>query len=261
MSTLSLSGVFADLPEELRDALIKAFNNVRRNYVERRWEPSELNGGKMSEAVYRVLEWYTSSTGSYTQLGVQIKDFSSAARGFEKMSSMPDSIRFHIPNALGFLYSVRNKRGVGHLGGDINSNHMDAEVVLGIANWIMAELIRIFYGADVPEAKETVEAMVEKRSPLIWEVADRKRILNPAMSYGDRIVIFLHSSHPNPLGETELFEWCEHSNPSAFRTQVLKKAHKERLIEYDSVKRLVYLSPTGVELAEQLLLRHHDILQ
>lgn len=259
MSSLPLSKVFATLPDELRDSVITAFNSVRRNYVERRWEPSELNGGKVSEAVYRVLEWYTSSTNTYTQLGAQIKDFGVAVRRFEKMSSMPDSVRFHIPNALAFLYAVRNKRGVGHLGGDINSNHMDAEAVLGITNWMMAELIRILHGADVAEAQQTVEEMVEKRSPLIWEVADRKRILNSALSYRDRVLVLLHNSYPNPIDETELFEWCEHSNPSAFRSQVLKKAHKERLIEYDPVKRLVYLSPSGVELAEQLLLRHNDI--
>lgn len=256
MPALPLSDVFSDVPDELRKATIEAFNNVRQNYAERRWEPSELNGGKISEAVYRVLEWHTSKSQDFTPLGTQIKDFKTSVRRFENKTDMPDSIRFHIPDALAFLYALRNKRGVGHLGGDINPNHMDAEIILGMTNWVMAELVRIFHAATISEAKQTIEALVEKRTSLVWEVADVKRILNPAMSYKDRVLVLLHSSHPDPVDEKKLFEWCEHSNPSAFRTQVLNKAHKERFVEYDSVQQQVYLSPNGVDAAEQLLLRH-----
>lgn len=258
MPPLPLSKVLSDLPNELRDAVIEAFGNVRRNYIEGRWEPSELNGGKFSEVVYRILEWYTSKPRDFTPLGVQIKDFKTAVKRFENKTDMLNSIRFHIPDALAFLYTVRNKRGVGHPGGDINPNRMDAEITLGMTNWIMAELVRIFHASTVNEAQQTVEALVEKRNALVWEVANVKRILDPDMSHKDRVLVLLHSSHPSPIADKELLEWCEHSNPSAFRTQVLNKAHKEKLIEYDTAQQQVYLSPSGVEAAEQLLLRYES---
>lgn len=248
-----LTTVFSSLPSELKEALMQSFNNVRRNYTESRWEPSELNGGKFCEAVFRIIEWYTSPNHQYTPIGSQINNFGASVRRFENLSAMPDAIRFHLPNALLFLYAVRNRRGVGHLGGDVDPNRMDAEAVVGMTNWIMAELVRIFHAIDLEDAQKVVEGIVEKRNALVWEVADVRRILNPALQHKDRCLVLLHSTHPVPVPEPTLFQWCEHSNTTNFRKQILQELHKERLIEYDPTKRLVYLSPTGITDAEKLL--------
>ncbi len=104
MSPLSLQNILSTLPDELRDALVDALNNVRQDYVERRWEPAELNGGKISEVVFRILEWRTSSSGDYTSLTDLVKNFGRSVRKFESDTAAPESVRFHIPNALSFLY-------------------------------------------------------------------------------------------------------------------------------------------------------------
>ena len=253
MAPLPMHSVFSDLPTDLRNALVEALNNIRGNYVERRWEPSELNGGKVSEVVYRIMEWHASPGGNYTALGIPIKDFGRSVRKFENDTKLSDSIRFHIPNALNFLYSVRNKRGVGYVSGDVNPNRMDAEAVLATSNWAVAELVRIFHSVSMIEARETIEGLVEKRSPLVWEVAGVRRILNPAMPYEDKVLVLLHSLHPKAANDSDLFEWCGHSNKSSFRKQVLQKADDEALVHYDKVKQQVHLSPNGLECAEQIL--------
>lgn len=51
------------LPSGLRTPLIDSLNEVCRNYSERRWEPSELNGGKLCEVVYTVING--ALTGKY----------------------------------------------------------------------------------------------------------------------------------------------------------------------------------------------------
>lgn len=60
--------VLAAIPTRLRDELIAALNEVLRNYRERRWEPSELNGGKLCEVVYtysaRSHRWQVSCEGN-----------------------------------------------------------------------------------------------------------------------------------------------------------------------------------------------------
>lgn len=258
MPPVSLQNVFSTLPSELREALILALSEIRKNYVERRWEPSELKGGKIAEAIFRILQWHASSTGTYTPLGSPIKNFGAAVRQFENNTSLSDSVRFHIPDALVFLYSVRNKRGVAHLGKEVNPNRMDAEAVLSMSNWVVAELVRLLHSVTVEEAQQAVEALVEKQNPLVWEVEGVRRILNPAMTHTDRMLVLLHSMHPQSVDEVDLFEWCEYSSASSFRTQVLKKAHKERLIEYDSGKQKVHLSPNGIDRAEKLLLDYAE---
>lgn len=44
-----------------------------------------------------------------------------------------ESARLTIPRLLVALYDVRNRRGVGHVSGDVSANHMDAELVLAMS--------------------------------------------------------------------------------------------------------------------------------
>ena len=53
--TPGTASILAGIPEPLRNELTKALNEILRNYRERRWEPSELNGGKLCEVVYTIL--------------------------------------------------------------------------------------------------------------------------------------------------------------------------------------------------------------
>lgn len=46
---------FSVLPSTLREDLLDAFNEIVKNYREHKGEPSELNGGKLCEAVYTVV--------------------------------------------------------------------------------------------------------------------------------------------------------------------------------------------------------------
>lgn len=49
------SRVFAALPRGLREELLNSYQKIMSNYLERRWEPSELNGGKFCEVVYSII--------------------------------------------------------------------------------------------------------------------------------------------------------------------------------------------------------------
>jgi len=65
--------IFSSMPKELRENLEKYFLEIIKNYKENRWEPSELNGAKFSEVVFRILEWHTNN--SYTPFGTKIQPF------------------------------------------------------------------------------------------------------------------------------------------------------------------------------------------
>ena len=59
---LDPSKLFHGLPVGLREPLLKAYAEIARGYAERRWEPSELNGGKLCEIVYTIIDGATSGT-------------------------------------------------------------------------------------------------------------------------------------------------------------------------------------------------------
>lgn len=254
MHPLSFDTVFSTLPSSIRKKLQYAYNEIRRNFRESRFEPSELNGAKLAEVVFRILEWHTSTSNKYTPFGKQIRDFGQSVRRFESMSSFPDSVRFHIPDILRTLYAVRNKRGVGHVSGEIDPNQMDAQLVVTNANWVMAELVRLLHQVTTEEATQIVEEIISKETPLVWDLGDTKRVLDTSMSMKDRTLLLLHKEHPKEARETELLAWVEYSNGAVYRRNILKKLHREKLVEYNQPNGTVILSPTGVDYVEKNLL-------
>ena len=239
----------AGIPPELRKELLVTFSQIVVNYRERRWEPSELNGGKLCEVVYSILRGHVD--GKMPPRALKPKNMYDACRLLESADAtrFSRSIRVQIPRLLMALYEVRNNRGVGHVGGDVDPNSMDSKLVLESAKWIVAELIRVFHSLKTDEAMAVVEAVVERTVPIVWQIETKRRVLRPGMSMKDQVLLLLYSSS-GPVSERELIEWTEHSNASIFRRDVLARAHKSRLLEYDVTTGQVHISPRGIEYVE-----------
>ena len=241
------------LPNSLREELLLSYKEIINNYVEYRWEPSELNGGKLCEVVYTILKGYID--GSYPSNASKPRNMLEACRLLEQNpSTIPRSVRIQIPRMLVSLYEIRNNRGVGHIGGDVNPNHMDATCVVATCKWILSELVRIFHSATTEEAALAIDGIVEKNIPLVWEVGGRKRVLDTSLSMKNKTLVLLYQS-ASPLSESQLFEWVEHSNAAIYRRDILKKAHKDKLLEYDRENDQVHISPKGIEYVEVEILR------
>lgn len=251
-SSATLASALGAIPPTLRQELLRAFHQIVKNFRERRWEPAELNGGKLSEVVYSILKGY--ANGSYPAHASKPKNMVLACQSLEtEAATAPRSIRIQIPRMLIALYEIRNNRNVGHVGGDVEPNHMDAVCVLQMAKWIMAELVRVLHDVGIDEASEIVEGLVERDTPLIWEVGGRKRVLNHHLTMRDKTLLLLHATTP-PVAESELVRWVEHSNASVYRRDILRKLHRERLVEYDAVTQTVQISPTGIADVEDRIL-------
>jgi len=245
--------VLAGIPGSLRDELLSAFNEIERNFRERRWEPSELNGGKLCEVVYTILRGLVD--GTYPTHASKPTNMVDACREFERADAtrFPRAVRIQIPRVLVALYEVRNNRGVGHVGGDVNPNAMDASFVLASAKWLMAELVRIFHGVDTMTAEKTVDRIVERTVPLVWQVRELRRVLAPDFTMREKTLVVLYHA-TGWVDEKALLAWVEHSNGAIFRRDVLVKAHKEKLIEYDRSAGRAIISPLGVRFVEENLL-------
>jgi hypothetical protein len=239
----------AAVPSGLRDPLFSAFDEIVRNYRERRWEPAELNGGKLSEVIYNILKGVVD--GRFPTRPKKPANMLDACKALEQAdgNQFSRSIRIQVPRVLIALYEVRNNRGVGHIGGDVDPNHMDATFVLHASKWLMAELVRIFHNTDIATASATVDALVERESPLVWEVAGKRRVLAGGLSMKEKMLLLLYTS-PTPVAEKDICEWIEHSNPTTFRRDVIVPAHDSRLIEYDRTTRLLHLSELGSSFVE-----------
>ena len=248
----SVEDVLVVIPASLREPLLGCFGKIARNYVEGRWEPSELNGGKFCEVVYTILSGYVS--GTYPSNPRKPKNFVDACRAFEhaSASAFPRSVRIQIPRILIGLYEIRNNRGVGHIGGDVDPNHMDSSAVLSMSKWVLAELVRLFHGTSCEEATIIVEGLVERVTPVVWKVNDeRYRVLNRNMSLKQKTLVLLYHHSPRSVAEADLGSWLRRKNLSQYRRNVLRQLDDDDLIEFDEQQRTCILSPLGVRYIEE----------
>lgn len=248
--------ILTGLPEALRNELLSCYESICRNYSENRWEPAELNGGKFAEVAYTIAKG--ALDGAFPAVASKPSNMLSACRALEGYQADSNrtgdrSLRILIPRLLPVLYEIRNNRGVGHVGGDVNPNHEDAEAVLAMANWVMAEFVRIFHGITLAEAQLAVEKVVSRRHPLIWSFEGVKRVLDSSMPRSDQVLLLLYSEAGWVSADT-LQRWIEYSNRSVFKNKVLGKLHGDRLIEHDAVNSRARISPKGILCVEETLL-------
>jgi hypothetical protein len=242
------------IPVGLRGPLLDEYREIVQNYMERRWSPSELSGGKFCEIVYSILDGH--AKGTYPVAPFKPKDFVSACRILENNSSEPRSFQILIPRTLPALYEIRNNRGVGHVGGDVDPNHMDATAVLSMCSWVMAELVRVLHGLSTEEAQELVDALVERRIPLVWHGSEMKRVLDPNLHLKDQLLLLIASSATS-VSVDDLFSWLGYREKPYFM-RLLRKMHADRIVELSGNESSVQLLPPGSAEVERIVTKHRQ---
>jgi hypothetical protein len=237
------------IPEGLRRPLIDEFSNIVNNFIERKWLPAELSGGRFCEIVYTIIDGY--SSGSYQPSPKKPRNFVDACRRLENNSNMPRSFQILIPRFLPALYEIRNNRNVGHVGGDVDPDHMDSSAVVSISSWILAELIRVFHGVTTEKAQKIVDLIVERRSQIVWKSGDMRRVLNPDLILRDKILILLCSS-TSRVQAGDLFVWTDYDKRSYFN-RILRKLHDQRFIEFNGATGDTELLPPGYDEVLEIL--------
>ena len=253
---MDTADALATLPGGLRKELLDTFSEIVNHFRAGRWEPSELNGGKFCEVVYTIVKGHCDS--KYPLRASKPKNMPAACLALEAYTGATRGLRIQIPRMLVALYEIRNNRNVGHVGGDVDPNHMDAVCVLQMSKWILAELVRNFHGVALDEASALVDVIVEREVPAIWSVNEVRRVLPSHLSTTNQALLLLYTAS-GPLAANDLIAWLEYSNPSRFKAKILGSLHKGRYVEYDQSTGTVTLSPTGADFTEGMA-RHYDLL-
>lgn len=243
---LSPATLLSNLPTGLRTPLIEEYSSIVQNFMEHRWSPSELSGGKFCEIVYTILDGYAS--GAFAASPTKPRDFVSACRALESKASASRSFQILIPRLLPTLYEIRNNRGVGHAGGDVDPNPMDASAVLAMSSWVMAELVRVFHNVSIKEAQLAADSLVERPMPFVWSDGDVRRVLRTNLKLKDQLMLLVGAATTATTAD-DLFKWTEYSNRSHFN-KVLKELHSARYIELKQTGDVVLLPPGSDYLAE-----------
>lgn len=233
-------------PDELVEALLKAYKEIESNYALRKWKASELDAGHFVEAVRRIIE--LELTGKYTSIGQNLQNFSDAVlKNYEQFTG-DESFRILIPRVLKAIYNIRNKRGVGHIGG-VSPNEMDSTFILYSVKWVLAELLRLASGLAPGKTQKLVDQVIERRIELVWKSGDFTRILNNKLKVREQVIVLLYDESPRL--DADLQRIVEYSNVTNFK-KILKRLHAERIIEYSGDGECVITSK-GIHAAESII--------
>jgi hypothetical protein len=247
--TVTASAALSAIPSGLRLPLIAEYQSIVQNFLEHRWLPSELSGGRFSEIVYTILDGY--GKGTYPSVSKKPSNFKDACGKLENNSSAPRSFQILIPRLLPALYEIRNNRSVGHVGGDVDPNHMDSAAVLAMCNWVMCELVRVYHNLHTTEAQKVVDTLAEMRVPVIWSDGNIKRVLQPKLKLPQQLLLLIATSVPD-VSIQELIDWTETKNKKHFMSTV-RALHSKRLIEYTKSIERTQILPPGTKEVEKLV--------
>jgi len=234
----------AGMPSELVDEVMAAFTEAKRRFYRDDLRPSEIEGARFSEAVFRVMEW--AATQAYTPLGKDLPKVPTLMGKLEQATSAPESVRFHIPRTLRLIYDVRNKRDVAHLADGIDPNQQDATLVVRNMEWVLAELVRLYHSLPAKEAHALIVDLVSKDVPLVQVFDGFPRVLK-ALKASDHQLVLLYWRGAAGANFEELHAWARASMRANLRRTLKALDDKDLVHLQGNTYILTHLGESDVE--------------
>ena len=66
--------------------------------------------------------------------------------------------------------------------------------MVGVLDWVLAELIRLHHNVPADEAQKIVEQLVERRAPVVEDFDGFLKVLKPDLARGDHCLVLLYQS-------------------------------------------------------------------
>lgn len=240
------------LPGNLVDEVLAAYVEAKRRYHLGDHRPQEVEGGRFSEGVFRLLQHVCKQT--VTPLGKTLPSVDRLLGQMEHATGEPDSVRLHIPRTLKLIYDIRNKRDVAHLGDGIDPNLQDATLVVGAMDWVMAEMVRLHHGVGADEAQRIIEDLVTKEVPAIQEI-DGHPVILADLPPRDQALLLLYRAGPRGAKLNDLAAWLRLARKDHLKTRLVR-LDEERLVLHHPASGRFHLTSKGVHDVDARRLAH-----
>ncbi len=256
MTRVDLDASLNAIPEQLRTPLLLQFEEALAAYRASDWEKVGLKAGKFCEVSYTICEG--NANGKYASVPSKPKNMFLSCQQLEKFNKTKGrSLCIQVPRILMSMYELRNNRAIGHVSGEVNPNHMDAEFFLRGMKWVVAEFVRFFSKLSEEDSRAIVESVTARTHGIVWKQDDVRRVLDPSKSAAEKALIFAYAEG-KAVSVTDLLKWSGYSTPSRFRKKILKDLHKNALIHYDEKADTAQILPPGQRYVEDKNLLCYD---
>jgi NAD-dependent DNA ligase len=185
------------------DKLFKEYGIVKKENLLSDDEKVILHSAKVSDLILALIKNNVSGTVvdvdkiHFNKLFEEIMKYS-------KSSAEEVLLTLAIPRVAESIYTIRSKKNVAHVK-TINPSFIDSSYCVSACDWMLSELVLLFFKADPNEASELIDSMLKKKVPTVEEFEDGSIvILRSDLSVSQEIMLTLYYHYPKRLTSTEL---------------------------------------------------------
>jgi hypothetical protein len=244
---------------DLTKALVEQFISLERRFIQRDWEPAQLDGGQFCEVLARIIYHQDSGTLSPG------KDFGDCMKYVEDEHCQnshainPRSDALHLCKVLRTTYKFRSQRGGVHISPLYKPNHMDSKVIMEMVRWCFADTLRIFWsGVDREQVAKAIRELLTFDVPCIGKFEEVIMVQRTDLSAEEEVLVLLHYAGEQGFTRGEVGKYAMVSAASVTTAlQKLKSPEMRQVVELASKKfRLTDLGSKRIreKLPDKLLL-------
>lgn len=200
----------------LATQLLDEFISAERRFIQRDWEPSQLDGGQFSEVSARIL--YHLDSGNLNRS----KEFNDCAKYIENDQTAhgltPRADALHIIRVLRTIYKFRSQRGAVHISPTYTPNHMDSKLLIECMRWTMNEMLRLFWSGDREAVAKTIRELLQFDVPAVGVFDGKPLVQRTDLSPEEEVLLLLHYAGEQGYSRTEIGQIAKCSAASVTRS-------------------------------------------
>ncbi|MFL5613760.1 MAG: hypothetical protein ACJ796_08875 [Gemmatimonadaceae bacterium] len=201
---------------ELAEQLLDEFVSMERRFIQRDWEPAELDGGQFAEILARVLYHIDFGTPN------RAKPFDECAKYIEneqvphRITPRQDALL--LLKTLRVIYKFRSQRGAVHISPTYKANAMDAKVLIECVRWCMNETMRLFWQGDPEKAAKAIREILQFDVPCVGVWNDVIMVQRTDLEKDEEVLVLLHYAGEQGFTKEELQKYVKFSPRSLGRS-------------------------------------------
>jgi hypothetical protein len=227
----------------LASSIVDSYVEMQQRFFAGDWQPAELDGGRLCEAVSRALYQLDSGTVTHSELPGTLCDW---LEDFNKKRphALAEGDRRHFCKAIKLVYKFRSDRGPVHISTEYTANEMDSILMLHACKWMFAEFLRIAWNQDRKITAETIADIIQLEHPLIHEVDGTPLILDHNVSAPEEVLLLLNHADGHKLQRDELTRQAKNSSDKSVEVAV-SRLLKNNEIRSTGTNGEVAITPKG----------------
>lgn len=187
-----VSQISPALDSTLAQQLVDEFVSMERRFIQRDWEPTELDGGQFCEILARILYHQDSGNLNLT------KGFDDCLRYIEDKNNsnshavLPRHDALHISRVLRAIYGFRSQRGAVHISPTYRPNQMDSKFMIESVRWCFNETLRIFWSGNREAVAKSIREILQFDVPCIGNFENVLLVQRTDLTAEEEVLVLLH---------------------------------------------------------------------